>query len=78
MANECSRVEIEPTENGGFSVRTYYRQKPDSGGKANPATAEPRGYMEPKAYAFTTFAELSAFLGESFEKDRKGRVVQRQ
>jgi hypothetical protein len=55
---ECSRVEIELAKNGGFSVRKYYKQKNGGDGPSN--------YMEPDTYAFSNFAELSAFLASAF------------
>lgn len=56
---KCSRIEIEPTKNGGFSVRKYYRSQPSTGDGPSP-------YMEPDTYAFGTFADLSAFLATAF------------
>lgn len=72
--HECSRVEIEPAENGGFSVRKFYRNKPEKGDKHAVST----GYVEPKTYAFSTLDELSTFLHDSFCADKRGRVVASQ
>ena len=72
--HECSKIEIEPAENGGFSVRKFYWQK-ESTGKLGGVMP----YMEPKTYAFSTLEDLSSFLHSSFSSgDKKGRVVQRQ
>ncbi|HYE87721.1 MAG TPA: hypothetical protein VEA16_15265 [Vicinamibacterales bacterium] len=67
---ECARVEIEPAENGGFSVRKYYRN--------NPRKGEPSPYIEPKTYAFSTLEELSSFLHAAFSNNKEARVVASQ
>lgn len=52
---ECSRIEIEPTKNGGFSVSCRYRQRNDAKGDVSP-------YVDPDTYAFSTFDELISYL----------------
>lgn len=59
----CSRVEIEPTANGGFSVRKFFKTTPSKGDS-------PSSYRDPDTYAFSTFDELSAFLQEAFGAER--------
>ena len=54
---ECSRVEIEKTTNGGFTVRKYY--------KATNTSKSDMGYAEPELHAFSSFPELDAFLNET-------------
>ncbi len=53
-ANAVERVEIEPTKNGGFSVRCFHK-----GGKKDP-------YPRPESYAFSTHDELQNFLMDTF------------
>ena len=52
-----TRLEIEPSMNDGFSVKAYYKAPKDM--KNAP-------YMEPDVYAFSSFGELTTFLGEQF------------
>jgi hypothetical protein len=60
----CSRIEIEPATNGGYSVKKYYR----------PASEKPRkgdsccgpAWVEPDTYAFSSEKELVTFLKTAF------------
>lgn len=56
---ECSRIEIEPTKNGGFTARCSYRQTNDAKGQSSP-------YVDPDTYAFSTFDELVSYLRSEF------------
>lgn len=58
-AEPCSRLEIEPTKNGGFAVKCYYRPTQNKRGS-------PSDYREPDSYAFSSLAELDAFLAQLF------------
>lgn len=54
-AQEVSRVEIEPAENGGYTAKCYKRPSaPGDGGS--------RSYSEPKSYAFADFQGLDGWL----------------
>lgn len=55
------RLEIRPSENGGFSVECRRRQKARSG-----KPHEISSYVEPKTYTFESLAGLIGFLHEEF------------
>ena len=54
---EVHRVEIEPSENGGFSVRCFKREKKTAGSRSTYM-----GYIDPEMYTFESFDSMSAFL----------------
>lgn len=73
---QCSRIEIELAENGGFSVRKFYKAEPAKGDSSG--RCAPIGYIEPKTYAFSTLDDLSTFLHETLGDSKRGRLVRKQ
>ena len=53
-----SRIEIEPSANGGFSVRCVKRAKDSKG--------DFPGYIEPEVYTFESLDGLKGFLDKTF------------
>ena len=60
----CSRIQVEPTKNGGFSVEKYYRPT-DEKPKQGDSCCGPH-WIEPDKFAFSSVAELHAFIDDSF------------
>jgi hypothetical protein len=54
-----SRLEIEPTKNGGYAVSCTYAQQNDAKGRSS-------DYQQPDKFAFSSFQELGAFLMQTF------------
>lgn len=54
---ELSRIEIEPSENGGFVAKCYMRES-----KSDRNRSTYCGWHEPETYTFETFDSLVAWL----------------
>lgn len=51
---KCSRIDIEPSDNGGFVVRKHYHHEYNGSGPSN--------YREPETLTFNKKDELLDFL----------------
>lgn len=64
-----TRVEIEPSENGGFTLKEHYRLESPKGRSV--PVYELSGCREPKTFTFETFASMAAHLQRLFGRDGK-------
>ena len=62
---KIDRVEIRPTENGGFVVNCAKSEKNPSGSSGGPMAMNSPGY-ESKDYAFSSLPEAMAFVQQEF------------
>ena len=56
----CTSVEIEPAENGGYTVTHRYRQQETANKGKGP---DCYSYIEPRDYVFANTADMLAHLG---------------
>ena len=60
-----TRAEIEPSKNGGFVVKEFYRQADKKAGKGGMSMV-PNGWMDPETATYASFESMVSGLKKCF------------